>query len=334
MTASVTKSVACPLLIQPEQEGQTLEDWVTAHRDLVQPRLLEHKALLFRGFRNRNGLDSVASSFFEERLTYTYRSTPRTNLGQYIYTATEYPKQLSIPQHCENAYQLSWPMRLLFHCVEPARQGGRTPLADTLRVTDEIASEVKEEFARRNVKYVRNYRAGVDLPWEEVFGTNSKQEVERFCVEHRMDFEWAEGGLRTSQVCQAFASHPVTRERVWFNQAHLFHVSALEPAQQQMMLKFFGEQGLPRNAYFGDGGAIPPDMLKHIRAVYERNKIHFDWHRDDVLLIDNMLVSHGRDPYEGPRKVLVCMAVPYSPAGVEAAGGRTPSENEIVKLHV
>ncbi len=79
-----------------------------------------------------------------------------------------------------------------------------------------------------------------------------------------------------------------------------------------MMLSFFGEQGLPRNSFFGDGGAIPRDVLDHVRAAYDQNKVVFDWQKDDILLIDNMMVSHGRNPFSGPRRVLVCMAEPYS----------------------
>lgn len=324
---------ACPHIITPGEPGERLEDWVGGHRDTLEPLLLQHKALLFRSFANRGGLDSIAGSFFKERLTYTYRSTPRTNLGQYVYTATEYPCQLSIPQHCENAYQRTWPMKLLFHCVQPAVRGGQTPLADMVQVTRAIDPQVQEKFRRKGVKYVRNYRAGVDLPWEEVFGSNSKEEVEMFCEEHGLTWEWLENGLRTTQVCQAFATHPRTGETVWFNQAHLFHLSALRPEERKMMLFFFKEEGLPRNAYYGDGSPIEEEVLTHVRAAFEANRIRFDWHRDDVLLLDNMLVSHGRDPYEGNRKVLVCMAEAHSAA--EAGSRRAATgAGELVKLHV
>lgn len=309
----------CPLLVQADAGDACLEEWIARRRVELEDALLTHKAILMRGFRNRDGLHGIAQALFSELASYRYRSTPRTELGQFVYTATEYPKQLAIPQHCENAYQRSWPLKLLFHCVIPADQGGRTPLADMDRVTADIDPAVREEFERRGVRYVRNYRNGVDLPWEEVFGTRDQREVERFCAEHDIGYAWLEHGLRTSQDCQAMAHHPLTGRKVWFNQAHLFHISSLEPASQQMMLSFFGEEGLPRNAYFGDGGRIEPSMLEHIRDAYDRNKIHFDWQRDDVLLVDNMQVSHGRDPYEGQRKVLVCMAQNHTPAD---AGGR------------
>jgi alpha-ketoglutarate-dependent taurine dioxygenase len=223
-------------------------------------------------------------------------------------------------------------MKLLFQCVQPAQKNGRTPLADMVRVTAAIDPAVREEFERRQVRYVRNYRAGVDLPWQEVFGTGNRSDVEGFCAAQQISLEWQPEGLRTTQVCQAFATHPATGDRVWFNQAHLFHISALEANARQMMLSFFGEQGLPRNAYFGDGGEIPVDVLEHVRGVFADHRVFFDWHADDVLLIDNMLVAHGREPYEGPRRVLVCMSEPHSERGVDSQA--RAGETEMVTLHV
>jgi len=49
-------------------------------------------------------------------------------------------------------------------------------------------------------------------------------DVERFCAENDLTCEWlGNGQLRTKQVNAAAMTHPVTGERVWFNQAHLFH---------------------------------------------------------------------------------------------------------------
>lgn len=321
-----------PLVVASDADGQSLEAYASARRQEIDADLLQHGAILFRDFGNEGGLDSIASRFFPSLLAYTYRSTPRSNLGQYVYTATEYPKQLWIPQHNENAYQLSWPMKLLFHCEIAAERGGCTPLASTLAVTEAIDPEIREEFARRGVKYVRNYRPGIDLPWEEVFGTNSRAEVERFCQQHRIELEWTRDGLRTSQNCPAFATHPATGQRLWFNQAHLFHVSSQEPKARETLLALFGESGLPRNAYFGDGGAIAEDMLEHIRAAYASKRTSFPWQSGDVLLVDNMLVTHGREPYEGARKVLVCMAEAHSPSGID--GSPEATDSEMVRLYV
>ena len=32
-----------------------------------------------------------------------------------------------------------------------------------------------------------------------------------------------------------------------------------------------------------------------------------DWQEGDIALLDNMLTAHARDPYSGPRKIVVAM---------------------------
>jgi alpha-ketoglutarate-dependent taurine dioxygenase len=128
-----------------------------------------------------------------------------------------------------------------------------------------------------------------------------------------MTFEWlGNERLRTRQICQAVAEHPKTGEMVWFNQANLFHVSSLPAEIQHSLLSNFDEESLPRNVYFGNGERIEPDMIAHINQVYERESINFSWRKGDILMLDNMLTAHGRNPFTGPRKIVVGMAEPFS----------------------
>ena len=95
---------------------------------------------------------------------------------------------------------------------------------------------------------------------------------------------------------------------VWFNQAHLFHVSRLPAEVREWLLAAFGEQNLPRNVYFADGSPIEPAMLDEIVRVCDEQAIVFPSHEGDVLMLDNMLTAHGRKPFEGKRKVVVGIA--------------------------
>jgi alpha-ketoglutarate-dependent taurine dioxygenase len=51
--------------------------------------------------------------------------------------------------------------------------------------------------------------------------------------------------------------------------------------------------------------------MDEIRGAYDSETVKFDWQRGDLLLVDNMLVAHGREPFTGNRKVLVAMAEPF-----------------------
>jgi alpha-ketoglutarate-dependent taurine dioxygenase len=292
--------------------------WARERQNEVRAVLADRGALLIRGlnFHSSAQFGQVLSTLFgSPLLEYMYRSTPRTALRGNVYTATEYPASQAIPQHNENAYARRWPLRIGFLCMLPATTGGETPIGDSELVYEMLPAAVRARFEELGVMYVRNYST-LDLPWSVVFQTDDRSEVEVYCREHELSFEWLDdGGLRTSQVNPATAIHPTTGRKLWFNQAHLFHVSSLQSDLAETLLASLGERNLPRNTYYGDGSPIEPETLLTIRSIYERTKIKFPWQKNDLLLLDNMRYTHGREPYSGPRKVLTGMACPNVPTG-------------------
>ncbi len=303
------------MLLQLEGNEPGPIEWAGRNKEKIESHLSTQGAMLIRGLV-MDGPEQfgslLATLFGEELAAYKYRSTPRTELKSSVYTATEYHPSEVIPQHNENAYSNAWPLRIGFLCLLPATRMGNTPISDSRVAYQEIPREIREEFERKKVMYVRNY-SQIDLPWEEVFQTNDKKAVERYCTDNRIEWQWTTDGLRTRQINQAAIAHPITGEDLWFNQAHLFHVSSLEEDLREGLIALLGEENLPRNTYFGDGTPIDPALLSVIRDVYERTKFSFQWQQNDLLLLDNMLFTHGREPYEGPRKVLVGMARNYCP---------------------
>nr|WP_238947909.1 TauD/TfdA family dioxygenase [Caldimonas brevitalea] len=279
---------------------------------LVAEQLHDVGALLFRGLElaSPSAFQSFARSFGHPLLTYEFASTPRSSVEQGVYTSTEYPAHQSIPLHNEQSYTLQWPMKIWFHCVQPSLTGGETPIADSRLILRRLDPRLVERFERKRLMYVRNYGQGLDLPWQRAFNTDDPAVVERYCAAQQIEFEWKpDGELRTRQVCQAVARHPVTGAAVWFNQAHLFHVSSLEPAVREALLDVVDDPlDLPRNVYYGDGSPLEEAALDEVRAVLDDCSVAFPWQQGDVLMLDNMLAAHGRRPYTGPRRVVVAMA--------------------------
>lgn len=293
-----------------------LPQWIREHKTFVDEKLLAHGAILFRGFPvfTVDAFEKFATALSPQSADYVYRSTPRTSVAKSVFTATEYPPAEDIPLHNECAYQLTWPLKVAFCCLTPALQQGETPIADMRRVTAAVPRETLERYASRKVQYVRHYTPCVDLPWQTVFQTDDHDVVRQFCVDNDLTCEWLDKDtLRTTQVCQGVAHHPITGERMLFNQAHLFHFSSLGAATAKSLVETFGADRLPRNSFYGDGEPIRQEDLEAVRGAFQREAVQFPWRRGDVLLVDNMQVAHGRRPFRGPRKVLVSLFENHTP---------------------
>ena len=80
-----------------------------------------------------------------------------------VYTSTEYPAHQHIPLHNEQAYTRDWPMKIWFYCLQPALEGGETPIADSRAIYRDMPQSIRERFVEGGLMYVRNYGNGIDV---------------------------------------------------------------------------------------------------------------------------------------------------------------------------
>jgi amino acid adenylation domain-containing protein len=315
-----------PLVVEPAREGVDPVAWAADQKERIRGWLGAHGGVLCRGFDlpTLARFQAFVAAASADPIRYGERSSPRSVIEGEVYTSTDHPADQPIVLHNEQSYTLSWPMRIAFFCVEPATTGGRTPIADSRRIHDRLPAAMRDAFARRQVLYVRNYGDGLGLSWREAFQTSERSEVERYCRSAGIEVEWkGEERLRTRQVRPAIRLHPHTGEPVWFNHAIFFHVSSLPAEARRALESGLAPDELPAQTFYGDGGAIEEATLAAIRAAFAAETVSFPWRKGDVLLLDNMLVAHGREPFTGPRRIAVAMAEPWAAPAPAAARAET-----------
>jgi amino acid adenylation domain-containing protein len=298
-----------PSVIKPNINDIDIIDWAKSNREFIESKLQHHGAILFR---NCN-IDSVAT--FEKlaqaicpKLFGEYGDLPREEVGSKVYGSTPYPADQAILFHNESSHMHCWPLKIWFFCLQSAQQGGETPIVDCRKLYQLLDPQLRETLEKKQLMYVRNYIEGLDVSWQDFFHTSDKAAVENYCHQAGIKFEWlANDNLRTRKIRPAIVNHPHTKEKVFFNQIQLHHISCLEPTVRESLLSMFGEENLPRNLYYGDGSAIEDAVMAEINQVYQQGTISFPWQQGDVLMLDNMLTAHGRFPYVGPRKIVVAM---------------------------
>jgi alpha-ketoglutarate-dependent taurine dioxygenase len=320
MKKSFLNQQKLPLVIEqdgcnePRSNRETLLSLYLTHAESLHKQLLQYGALLFRGFPALSvpEFGAFARRFSGKNLLdYVGGASPRIKLGHGIYTSTEYPKQYTLSLHNELSYTHQWPEYLFFCCVTPSPQGGETPLGDSRTLLKNIDEDVARRFKSRNIRYDRNLvnQPDSELSWQAAFETCDRAMVERYCRERGVNYKWKDdGGLWLSEIRPATATHEKTGEEVWFNQADGFHPSGMGQETYQALISTMPEDEFRLNAFFGDAGPIDVLDLNHVREVMRAEMVLVPWQTGDILVIDNMLVSHGRMPYTGSRKILLAMA--------------------------
>jgi alpha-ketoglutarate-dependent taurine dioxygenase len=298
-----------PIVLGPASDDADLPKLASLHRRFIESKLLEHGAILFRGFDTgsvpafERYTTSACSELFSENGEH-----PRENIAGNVYTPVFFPPDRQLLWHNENTFNYRWPQKIWFCCVRPAERGGETPIVDSRRVYERIDPEIRERFMRHGVTYVRNYGEGPGLSWQQVFRTTDRLEVEEHCRKNRIEFEWKDGDrLRTRSTRPAVIRHPRTGEPCWFNQAQHWHLSCLDEATRDSLRAVFAEEDLPRTCYYGDGSPIGDDEMQAVCQVYRELEVSFPWREGDILMVDNILTAHGRNPFSGQRKILVAM---------------------------
>lgn len=307
-----------PLVVEPHLGGpqpdlDVLVTWVAENRPLLDELLVAHGAVLLRGFdvRSKEDFARVARAAMPALLEYTAGNSPRTALGDNIYTSTEYPAQLDLPLHNELACAKRWPSKLMFFCKVAPLEGGQTPLLEGRGFLQSLPARLRRIFEGARIAYCRKLRSkhhpGPGKSWEAVFETSSRRDAEAACARGGMTWEWmADDSLRTRFCREAVIQHPRTGELTWFNQVVLFHPSSV-PA---LARRFSPED--PRDGHlfccFEDGTPIEDAIVDDLRAHSARRELAFPWQPGDVLLVDNLLVAHGRRAFRGPREILLAMA--------------------------
>lgn len=299
-----------PLIIKPVQSDVVLTAWIDANRDLIQDKLQKFGGILFRGFHIESVLDfeSVVKTFGDDLLDYNERSSPRHKVEGKVYTSTDHPADQRIHFHNELAYSKNWPLEIFFYCDIQPGKGGETPVADSRKVYLNLSEETRKMFEEKGVLYQRYLGSGLGLSWQEVFQTENKDEVEAYCKDSGIELEWIDDKkVITRSRRPAVQRHPQTGELIWFNHAHFFNIWNMKEDEREQLLSMVRENEIPFNTYFGDGEPISREIVAEIMEAFDKAWIEFPWLKGDILYLDNMLMAHSRNSYEGTRKVVVAM---------------------------
>ncbi|MGW3626149.1 TauD/TfdA family dioxygenase [Streptomyces sp. NPDC000880] len=285
--------------------------WAAEQRDALRAVVAEYGSVLVRGLGLRDAAETsaVLQQLATAPMTEKEAFAPRQTYSEGVYSSSQWPPNQPMCMHHELSYRLEFPGLMLFACLTAPTEGGATAVADSPTVLDALPTELTERFEREGWLLTRSYNDEIGASLAEAFGTEDRGAVESYCRANAIEFEWQpDGGLRTRQRRSAVVRHPVTGRRCWFNQIAFLNEWTIAPEVREYLVDVYSADGLPFNTRYGEGDPIGEDVVQLLNQLYEDNTAREPWQAGDLMLVDNVRTAHSREPFEGPREVLVAMA--------------------------
>ncbi|MEI5135652.1 TauD/TfdA family dioxygenase [Streptomyces libani] len=139
--------------------------------ETVRALLGRYGALLVRGLGLAAPADlgRAAQALGVTPMTEREGFTGRTDFGDGVYGASEWPADEPMCMHHERSYGDEVPAIALFGCLTAPRTGGATAVADARTVLAKLPADIVERFARDGWRLARTYR-DIGVSWAESFG--------------------------------------------------------------------------------------------------------------------------------------------------------------------
>lgn len=295
----------------PAPDTHSVTAWVELGRASLLEQVARHGAILFRGFISGepHALDQFVAAFQRENFPYdqSLSNAVRVNFTPRVFSANEAPADVAIFLHHEMAQTPLFPRYIFFCCQQPAETGGMTPLCRSDVLWERI-EQAFPDFANQCRKLGLRYSnvmpadddpgSGMGRSWRSTLRSATRDDAEQRLAELGYEWEWLpDDCLRaTTPVLPAVKSTEDGR-RVFFNQliaaARGWKDSRNDPS---------------RAIRFGDGTPLPRETVSQIAQLAEEMVYEVHWGQGDVAIVDNLLVMHGRRPFQGPRRVLASLA--------------------------
>jgi alpha-ketoglutarate-dependent taurine dioxygenase len=206
----------------------------------------------------------------------------------------------AIGLHCENGNSPFWPDLCWFFCTQAPAVGSQTTVCDGAAVYRDLAPQMRAALLAQDIVYTRSVGEAL---WKNYVrhaaGAGQEEGDTKACFERMLAL--VDGNVNT-QV-ELNADNSVTYS---FRTPSILHRSPFSPGLPAFANSIFGPSfnyERPRIT-FADGTPLPEAMRAALDDVCRRHTVDVGWRDNDIVVIDNARVMHGRRRIEDTRRTI------------------------------
>ena len=293
---------------------KSTQDWLKENKIFIELKLEEHGAIIFKDFpvKTAEDFDQFVSTFNYDTFTYeeSLSNAVRINKTNKVFTANEAPREVEIFLHHEMAQTPTYPKNIFFFCKSASETGGETPLCRSDQLYEALLKEDKtliESFEKFGVIYNSIMSSGDELisgqgrSWQKTLGVSSKNDAEAKLSELGYSWNWIEGDNLSVTTKPLKATKELKDgKKSFFNQVIAASLGWKKSSKNQIA-----------PVRFGNDQEIDQSVIEHISELAQSLTLLRSWQDNDILLIDNYRVMHGRKPFSGNKNREVLVSLTY-----------------------
>jgi len=293
---------------------KSTQDWLKENQMFIELKLEEHGAIIFKDLpvKTAEDFDQFVSTFNYDTFTYeeSLSNAVRINKTNKIFTANEAPREVEIFLHHEMAQTPTYPKNIFFFCKSASETGGETPLCRSDQLYEALLKEDKtliESFEKFGVIYNSIMSSGDELisgqgrSWQKTLGVSSKNDAEAKLSELGYSWDWIEGDNLSVTTKPLKATKELKDgKKSFFNQVIAASLGWKKSSKNQIA-----------PVRFGNDQEIDQSAIENISELAQSLTLLRSWQDNDILLIDNYRVMHGRKPFSGNKNREVLVSLTY-----------------------
>ncbi|KAK1637922.1 hypothetical protein BDP81DRAFT_480761 [Colletotrichum phormii] len=243
----------------------------------------------------------------------------RPLLAPKVAPANESPKEVLIYNHNESPQVPHAPEYVFFYNHKALSKGGESPISSSLELFHRAKNEIPESIqeltgegilSRVTYKFDKQYTGGSTL--QQACGkdflegdsvatkrTKIEAQIARYGRGKHTTWEWIDDGVVLTHRLPAIRGQPGTGLPTLFTglAAYWKNSQGGNGARKEVTKQLYG-----------DGTPIPDKYLEHLAKITDEIRVLHNWQQGDVLVFDNVIAQHGRQPWEGEQSDRVVLA--------------------------